>query len=285
MIFLLTFVSRAEQLPRQLTMKKVVTIFNEKGGVGKTTLSVLLADFLAYYENPSIGKKKENVTVYDFDYPSYHLSAMRLEDEKTLQSGNPEFVKAVGSAVPYPIARVKGGGLNDKSVTAYIKKQRETGDGYIIMDFPGRFNPSDPVFTLTFAGLIDLFVIIIDSDRQSQESALKIAGFFSDERIAAQCGKPGGQEFMFVWNRETSSERTGKRDWYSIKEEYFRNMGIPVAKTRIRDILTLRRDSGIYGFVRNTMCWPEKNIEMRCPYMTTLFMEIKDALDNGLKKQ
>ena len=56
-----------------------LSIYNEKGGVGKTTITAMLASYLAYAHGKS-------VCVLDFDYPSYHFmelrqSEMRLADD------------------------------------------------------------------------------------------------------------------------------------------------------------------------------------------------------------
>ena len=50
-----------------------VSIYNEKGGVGKTTITAMLASYLAY----AYGK---GVCVLDFDYPSYHFMELRSSE-------------------------------------------------------------------------------------------------------------------------------------------------------------------------------------------------------------
>ena len=78
---------------------KIFTFFNEKGGTGKTTLSVMFASWLAYCQ-------KETVRVVDCDYPSYQLSRMRTEELAYIRE-DPMSALARMSVenVPYPINR------------------------------------------------------------------------------------------------------------------------------------------------------------------------------------
>ena len=59
-----------------MTMKKetlYVAFSTQKGGVGKTTFTVLVASYLYYL-------KGHNVAVVDCDYPQHSISAMRKRD-------------------------------------------------------------------------------------------------------------------------------------------------------------------------------------------------------------
>ena len=61
---------------RIITMKKetlYVAFSTQKGGVGKTTFTVLVASYLYYL-------KGYNVAVVDCDYPQHSISAMRKRD-------------------------------------------------------------------------------------------------------------------------------------------------------------------------------------------------------------
>ena len=56
---------------------KYVAFSTQKGGVGKTTLTVLVASYLHYV-------KGFNVAVVDCDYPQYSIVEMRERDLKTV---------------------------------------------------------------------------------------------------------------------------------------------------------------------------------------------------------
>ena len=65
-----------------MTMKKetlYVAFSTQKGGVGKTTFTVLVASYLYYL-------KGYNVAVVDCDYPQHSISAMRKRDAEQVNS-------------------------------------------------------------------------------------------------------------------------------------------------------------------------------------------------------
>lgn len=250
-------------------MAKAITFFNEKGGTGKTTLTALCANWLAY-------KKHEKVYVFDFDFPMYQLYNLR-ENDKAIIRDHPVSTLSVLSAANrehiYPIGKAAAqNSFSTKeleSIAASIRKQMEkAGDAYFLFDFPGRYIPNDPVHYLSKKGLIDLVVFPIDSDRQSRASALRT--YHEMQKVS----ETGGQKALFLWNRESQKERSGRKDWYSGADELFNRMGIDVAGARIRDIIIARRDASTFGFIRNTMCWPEFNIRKACGYIENIFEEV-----------
>ena len=55
-----------------------VALSNQKGGVGKSTLTVLLASYFHYH-------KAKNVLVVDCDYPQHSMMTMREWDIKNVE--------------------------------------------------------------------------------------------------------------------------------------------------------------------------------------------------------
>ena len=255
---------------------KVVTIFNEKGGTGKTTITALFASWLAYHKN-------ENVFALDFDYPSYHLTNMRERDNQLLVPENLNFIRAVAGRPPFGMGKAPGKGHYSEAdlekIAKYVRKMRDGSDGYLLLDFPGHFLPGDPVYHLAYAGLLDMMVFPIDSDRQSRASASLLVQMLRTPEFCRSAGKPGGQRMVVLWNRETGAERKGKRDWYGDGDALFRSLGVPVAGVRVRELLIARRDPNTYGFIRSTRCWPEVNIRRQAPWLNPLFEELKARAD------
>lgn len=250
----------------------VITFFSEKGGTGKTTLTALLACYLKY-------KLNKDVTVIDFDYPSYHFTNIRNIDNNLIAnlSISPMSANLRRFYHGEPIFSVRKMAAIDKPTPEQIKEMidfiRKAKDkpGYLLLDFPGRFLPSDPVFHLCRAGLIDLMVIPIDSDRQSINSVKNIISVVRNKRF-----RPDGkaQDVVLLWNKETTSERRGSGVMYSNAEIAFNSLGVPFIRQRIHDISIARRDASSFGFIRNTVCWPEVNIQKACPYIVPIFDEI-----------
>ncbi|MBR6881741.1 MAG: ParA family protein [Bacteroidales bacterium] len=258
---------------------KIITFFSEKGGVGKTTFSSMFASWLAY-------AKKEKVYVFDFDFPGYQMTNMRNRDLGTFEKGDNQLAQLASGNDFFQIAQIPGDYKGYKDAHLQDIAEKISGmkklDGYAVMDFPGRFLKCDPAYYLIKVGLIDLIVFPITTDIQSISSALNLTNIIRNPKSI-----PGGkdQSILYMWNMETANERKGKKDWYATYDHLFESMNIPVASFRMRDIEILRRDPPTFGFVRNTLCWPEVNVKMRCPYVEDLFSEIKQTLDEtGDKK-
>ena len=251
---------------------RTITFFSEKGGVGKTTMTTLFSSWLAY-------NQKAKVTAIDFDFPSYHLAKIRQNDMSLIANPNfAQYAKMTEGNVFYPVIPCKGSSSYSASDLASINNwvrsmRNQNPEGYLVMDFPGRFLTDDPVRHLASAGLLDMVVYIADSDRQSRASVYMVNSVLREF----------GQKTLVLWNRETRSERIGRRDWYTDAEKSFAMMDITVMSTRIRDIPIVRRDGDTFGFVRSTLCWPEQNVQKSCPYIVDIFSEIKARLDGTWK--
>lgn len=257
-------------------MVKVITFFNEKGGTGKTTLTALFASWLAYNQH-------ERVFVIDMDYPMFQLFNMR-ENDKNIWKQDPDsqfaMECAANSKYTYPVGKAAGRSSftedNLRDIASALQKQIDkAANGYFLLDFPGRYLSNDPVHYLSRKGMIDLVVFPIDSDKQSRASALQTY----HQMQAVYEDKAGSQNAVFLWNREASKERLGNRDWYAEPNRLFAQLGIPVIEKKVRDILIARRDASTFGYIRNTLCWPQKNINRACGYIEQIFAEIKSRAD------
>lgn len=249
-------------------MKKVITFFNEKGGTGKTTLTALFSSYLAY-------KLKQPVFVMDMDYPSYQMYNIRQTDIEILQNEPAAPLNRFydGSA-PYPVGKTAGQDsftpAQLDAIERALRKQLD-GEGYFLIDFPGRFLPNDPVYHLVSKGLIDLVVFPIDTDRQSCVSAL------TTDATMRRISK-GRQRTAFLWNKEATSER--RRGTMDAMTRQLRDRGLTVIDGHLRDIIIARRDARTFGFIRNSVCWPQANINKACGYIEEIFDRIKALVDN-----
>lgn len=244
-----------------------LSFFNEKGGTGKTVFNTCFASWLRY-------EKGYEVRVQDFDFPSYQLFNMRAHEIELIRN-NSDFTKFI-TLPPYPLGKIEGkkAYTNDqlRRITNQIREESK-GDGFYIMDFPGRFLPNDPVHAIAMAGLLDYVIFPIDTDRQSQTSALLCNGVLNNPRSLAYMGKEH-QNTLAFWNRETRTERTGKRDYYTEVTEIFKKAGIPVCNNRAREFLSMRREGETFGFIRSTVCYPKLNVRRSAPWLEPLFEEI-----------
>ena len=100
---------------------KIISVVGEKGGIGKTTLNIILASDLFYAK----GKK---IVLLDADNPQYSIYNKRQRELESLED------KERQSMELYPIERVSVATLQDAIVKHYGRVD------YIILDLPGSLN-------------------------------------------------------------------------------------------------------------------------------------------------
>ena len=146
-----------------------MAISTQKGGAGKTTLTVLVASYLHYV-------KGYNVAVVDCDFPQYSIHDMRKRD-----------LKAVMEDGHY-------------KVMAYEQLKRLKKNPYTIRC---TINNADVVQTI--AKMDYIFTPII-ADRVVMESSIKFATVINEQMIST--GKSGIKGIYLVWNMVDGREKT-----------------------------------------------------------------------------
>lgn len=95
--------------------KNIIVVFaNQKGGVGKSTLCILLADYLAYW--------KKDVCIIDTD----------LQQSATLQREQDR--QTFGEEEPYSIQSFE---VNDPETMQMLMENAQSQDGFVLFDAPG----------------------------------------------------------------------------------------------------------------------------------------------------
>lgn len=252
-----------------------VSIYNEKGGVGKTTISYMLAGFLAYVK----GKK---VCVLDFDYPTYHFSDIRATEQAILS--NPKSPLAAylrenaQDMEPYTIYRVptnKAGVYTPDMVFSIVQTAYAQGYDYILMDFPGRFSAEEPISFLAASHMIDFVALPMDTDSQARKSAL----------IIAEAMTRSGVPCAAFWNKVTVYEAKGDGSRFRRGAEPFLKYGVPVMDEVVRDIRKFSRDANEMLFVRSTLCFPLKYIRQWSPSLLPFLEALVERIDRSVNEQ
>ena len=245
-----------------------LSIYNEKGGVGKTTMSYLLASYLAYARGKS-------VCVLDFDYPGYHFAEIRREEEAILINPKSQlslWMKNHSSSIePYDILRVpanNSGVYEAEDIFPFI--QSTSGYDYVIMDFPGRFTEDEPVAMLAANGMLDFVAIPTDTDSQSRKSALVVADALKRQNVPC----------VVYWNKVSVHEAKGNGNRFIRGSEPFIKLGVPVMDEYVREIRKLSRDSAELLFVRSTLCFPIKYINYWSPSLIPFIEALVTRIDN-----
>ena len=250
---------------------KTMSFFNEKGGSGKSTFTLMMASWLRY-------KCGARVAVFDLDAPMFSISELRAADLEAYSSGNRELMKFLSEGCDprsdwYPIetAPVDGMGRQDQDdMASYILSYEDELD-YVFIDFGGSFIEGDTVVSFLRRRILDLVIIPVYTDPTVLLSAMELL-----HRTTSM-----GQRSCVFWNRVTRSERPQKeRNRLEPLSALLRREGAHVLKTLIPDLTIFRRDSRTWRFVRTTACWPQSNVDIMCPSLEGLFSEIKTEIDS-----
>ena len=249
-------------------MTKAFSFFNGKGGVGKTTLTILFASFLAY-------ARHLRVKVIDFDNPDY-----RRQDEFLLSTeGTPLYNYALRNEMPssaeYFQIEESGPSVGEystkavKKLTSALSEDKESGQNDVILvDFPADYADGIPVDAVAKAGLLDLVYIPMSTEQQERRSACKTALGLSES----------GVHIKLLWNRVDRDilKRSERLDLAEaqIRDRYH----LDYSPVRIPSFRKAAQGTGDPCFVRSTVCWPEKYIMKWCPEINKLFKEITSLL-------
>ncbi len=158
-----------------------VAISTQKGGAGKTTLTVLVASYLHYV-------KGYNVAVVDCDFPQYSIHDMRKRDMKAVMEDEHYKVMAYEQLKrlkknPYPIRCSRA---EDAVKTAENLVEAQPDLDFVFFDLPGTINNADVVQTIS---KMDYIFTPIIADRVVMESSIKFATVINEQMIST--GKSG----------------------------------------------------------------------------------------------
>jgi cellulose biosynthesis protein BcsQ len=207
---------------------KYVAFSTQKGGAGKTTLTVLAASWLHYVRG-------YNVAVIDCDYPQHSIVEMRERDLKmALEEGYyknlayEQFTRLKKKA--YPV-------IDSSTTEAIADAEHLMGQDdfdYIFFDLPGTVNDKDLIHTLA---RMDYIVAPISADRVVVESTLNYALMVKDHIMkSAQSDIKG---LYLLWNMVDGREKT---ELYGVYEAVMRELGLEAMKTCIPNSLRFRRE-------------------------------------------
>lgn len=196
-----------------------IAFSTQKGGAGKTTLTVLAASYLHYV-------KGLNVAVVDCDYPQHSIAEMRKRDLKTVMED--EHYKAMAyrqlqriGKKAYPVVE----GTAEDAV--------EKAEG-LLEKLPGTVNSGGVLRTLAN---MDYIFSPIAADRVVMESTLRFATKLKDTLM--DTGKTNIKGLYLLWNMVDGRE---KSELYRVYEEIIRELGLQVLQTFLPDSKRFRRE-------------------------------------------
>ena len=216
-----------------------IAFSTQKGGAGKTTLTVLMASYLYYV-------KGYDVVVVDCDFPQFSIKDMRERDLRKLAYDQ---FKRIGKRA-YPIV----GSRPDNAIeTVKPFIESATPPDFIFFDLTGTVNNLGLIKTVA---TMDYIFCPIAADRFIMESSLKYASIINDTLITT--GKSNIKGIRLLWNMVDKREKT---DLYDIYDKVIAGMGLETLKTSLPDSKRFRKEGSEEGdrpFFRSTLLPPDK---------------------------
>lgn len=228
-------------------MKKetlLVAVSNQKGGVGKSTVTVLLTSYLHYV-------KGLNVAVIDCDAPQHSLYRMRERDIKTVEGHDPykqqimlQWERIRKKAYPIIVTTA------EKAREAAAEVAETRSFDIIFVDLPGTVN-SKGVFN-TILGM-DYVITPIIADRMVMQSSLSFSSIIKD--VVKERKDLPLKDILFLWNKRDRRKNTEVFDSFNIM---LRELGMTVFDTILPE--TCRYDKELSssgkGYFRCTLLPP-----------------------------
>jgi cellulose biosynthesis protein BcsQ len=220
------------QMNKQMKKKPIYVAFStQKGGAGKTTLTVLVASYLHYVRG-------YNVAVIDYDYPQHSIAEMRERDLKLVMEDNyyegmayEQFSRIDRKA--YPV--IESNTQEAIADAEYLIPQDDYD--FIFFDLPGTMNNEYMIHALAE---IDYLIAPISADRVVLESTLNYLLVVKDHIM--QPGKSNIRNLYLLWNMVDGRE---KSELYEVYEAVIGDLGFSLFKTFLPDTKRFRREQSV----------------------------------------
>lgn len=246
---------------------KFIAFSTQKGGEGKTTLTVTMASYLYYM-------KGLKVLVVDCDYPQYSIDDMRKR-EKALLGLSPAFAKAATDVInrtklkPFPVLVCPPEEAMQK-VRELVEASEEID--LVFFDLPGTVNNHGVV---NVVNCMDVVVVPIAADNVVLESSLAFALKLKEWLTT---GKSQIKELYMLWNMVDGREKT---DLYDRYEKVFEELGLHTLRTKVPDTKKYRREGSESlerAVFRSTVMPPDKTL-LKGTRLTELSEEILEIVN------
>jgi len=208
-----------------------VAFSTQKGGAGKTTLTVLVASYLHYV-------KGYNVAVIDCDFPQHSIADMRERDLKMVMED--EHYKLMAYEQFSSLGKKAYVVIESSPENALVDAKdviEEMSPDFIFFDLPGTINNMAVIETLSN---MDYVIAPISADRLVLESTLQYAITINDALITP--GKAKIKGLYLLWNLVDGREKT---ELYEVYEDVIEKLGFSLFKTYIPDSKRFRKEQSV----------------------------------------
>ena len=207
---------------------KFIAFSTQKGGAGKTTLTVLTASYLHYVKGLDVG-------IVDCDFPQFSIVDMRKRDFENID-GNEQLC---GQAFEQcKRLNKKSYPVEESHIEDAITTGKDMAEDYdldiVFFDLPGTLNNPD---VLNVVSQMDYVFCPIIADKVVLQSSLQFAKLVNETLLVPGKGKIRG--LYFVWNMVDGREKTRL---YEVYDKVIAELGMNVLNTVIPNSMRFRRE-------------------------------------------
>lgn len=225
-----------------------VAFATQKGGSGKTAITVLVASYLHYNCGCPLA-------VIDCDFPQYSLYEMRERDSRAVLKNDYlkrlayEQMREPGRAA-YPVQKCRVERAPEVAV------ELTAGGNYdlLFFDLPGTVNSTGILRTIA---QMDYIFAPVSADQTVLESTLAFLDVLQRMMLGRETSRLKG--IYLFWNLV---DRREKSELYGRYEKVIAEMGLPMLRTRIPDTKRFRKevDEENRAVFRSTLFAPDKRM-------------------------
>ena len=201
----------------------------QKGGAGKTTLTVLVASYLHYV-------KGYDVAVVDCDYPQHSIAGMRQRDLKLALEDNhykalayEQFTRLGKKA--YPVVESS----TERAIDDADRITEQAAFDLVFFDLPGTVNNPSVIRALSN---MDYIIAPISADRVVLESTLRYMTVVND--VIRKTGVSNIKGTYLVWNMVDGREKT---ELYKAYDKVCAEFALPILETYLPDSKRFRKET------------------------------------------
>ena len=243
-----------------------VALSNQKGGVGKSTFTVLLASYFHYLNG-------YNVLVVDCDYPQHSISAMRDWEvgniEKNVHLQN-QLVERFGTSGRKAYSILNSTPEEARETAGRFLEKSDLDYDLVLFDLPGTVNVPG-----VFQSVINMDYVFtpITQERMVMRSSMSFV-LAIREYMHRHADVPLRGIHMF-WNRMDKRVSKGLYNGYT---EIFRSLKLPVLETVIPSAERYNKDSGMKGPLFRSTLFPPSPSAVKGSGLDLLVAEIETVL-------
>ncbi len=260
---------------------KVITVFNRKGGCGKSFLTILFASYLAYV----LHKK---IVVYDFEDNADHLIGCRKDELQSLKDSGSVLSRYMSKhgtqGKPYEVRQLSRDALSkgleyvSEVIRFDLDELRKAGVDYVFMDFEAGFRPDSVMSALGLKGYIDqVFVPLYFVDsvlRDGMNTGNLFKGYFHADVAMFFTHMTDVRYRRFLEYHAGASSPALSGLYHEFESRGFRMM-----KSGLKLYASVTGDQSLLNFVVSTVCFPEDNIRRNCTGMMDWLEEATGILE------